>query len=382
VGGSRRERRQPPRRDAGDRDASDHHLSQPDDPGLGRPGVLQRAFNPQFTGLANDALVTFQQSPGANGLRLVPDLALAVPSATDGGTTYAFRLRRGIRYSDGQPLRASDFRRGIERLLRVHSPGTTYYSGIVGAAACARHPARCDLSREIGTDNDAGTVVFHLTAPDPQFLYNLTQDGFSAPIPPGTPDHETGSRTVPGTGPYKIAAVSDTRVRFVRNPFLHEWSHSAQPEGNPDAIVWRTAATMQDAVAAVEHGRADWMFGLIPRAQYRQLRLRSPAQIHYSPEFAVDFAPLNTRRAPCGGTSNGYYCNPRLDRQIHQAGLLELSDPTRAAACWESIDRHLTGDAIWVPTVNQREVDVVSRRLRNYEYNPVWGFLVDQAWLR
>jgi hypothetical protein len=28
------------------------------------------------------------------------------------------------------------------------------------------------------------------------------------------------------------------------------------------------------------------------------------------------------------------------------------------------------------------EVDLVSKRLRNYEYNPVWGILVDQAWLR
>ena len=492
--------------------------------------------NPQFTGLAYDALVTFQQSPGAGGLRLVPDLALAIPAPADGGTMYAFRVRPGIRYSDGQPLEASDFRRGIERLFRVHSPGTTYYSGLVGAAACARRPASCDLSRGIVTSNATRTVVFHFTVPDPQFLFNLTQFGFSAPIPPGTPDRESGSRTVPGTGPYKIAAVSDIQVRFVRNPFFREWSHAAQPAGNPDAIVMRSVPTAQDAVAAVEHGRADWMAGLIPRAQYRQLRLGSPAQLHSSPEFAVDFAPLNTRRAPfndvrvrqalnyainrakivrlygglgfatatcqvitpglpgyrrycpytmhpradgayagpdlararrlvsesgtsgervnvwgasdnayvpptvpayvagvlralgyrvrlhlvpfasiteamrerfqlsvdgdwvanypdpssylpqffgCGGgTSNGYYCNPRLDRRMQQAALLELSDPPRASARWQSIDRQLTDAAIWVPTVNERQVDLVSRRLRNYEYNPVWGFLADQAWLR
>jgi hypothetical protein len=34
-----------------------------------------------------------------------------------------------------------------------------------------------------------------------------------------------------------------------------------------------------------------------------------------------------------------------------------------------------------VPTVNLREVDLVSSRLRNYQYNPVWGFLADQSWL-
>jgi YVTN family beta-propeller protein len=500
------------------------------------PAFYDTAFNPQFTGLAYDALVTFEQSPGASGLRLVPDLAVAVPHPAGGGRTYTFHLRPGIRYSSGQPLRASDFRRGIERLFRVHSPGTSYFTGLAGAAACTRHPAGCDLSRGIVADDASGTVVFHLTAPDPPFLYNLTQDAFSAPIPPGTPDHETGQHLVPGTGPYQIVSVSDTRVRFARNPFFREWSHAAQPAGDPDAIVWQSEPTVQDAVAAVEQGRADWMFGLIPRAQYRQLQLQSPAQLHSNPSFGVDFAPLNTHRAPfndvrvrqalnyaidrrkivqlyggpsfatltcqvlgpglagyrrycpytphpradgtytgpdlararrlvresgtsgeridiwgagdnayvprdvpayvagvlrtlgyrvhlhlvpfatiteamrerfqlsvdgdwvanypgpsayipqffgCGGgTSNGYYCNPQLDREMQDAGRFELSDPARASARWQSIDRQLTDDAIWVPTVNQRQVDLVSKRVRNYEYNPVWGFLVDQSWLR
>jgi YVTN family beta-propeller protein len=500
------------------------------------PAFYNTAFNPQFTGLAYDALVTFQQSPGAAGLRLVPDLALAVPAPADGGKSYTFRLRPGIRYSDGQPLRASDFRRGIERLFRVRSPGTSYFSGIAGAAACAQHPADCTLSQGIVTDDASGTVVFHLTDPDPQFLFNLTQYGFAAPVPPGTPDHEPGSRFVPATGPYRIIAASSRQVRFARNPFFREWSHAAQPDGNPDAIVWRSVPTVQDAVAAVQTGRADWLFGLIPRPQYQQLRLQSPAQLHSSPVFGVDFAPLNTHRAPfnnvhvrqalnyainrdkivrlygglsfatatcqvitpglpgyrrycpytlhprpdgsytgpnlararrlvgesgtagqhvdvwgasdspyvprgvpvyvasvlrtlgyrvrlhllpdatfteamrqgfqlsvdgdwlasypspasylpqffgCGGgTSNGYHCDPRLDREMKEAGQLESSDLASARGRWESIDRQLTNEAIWVPTINVREVELLSKRVRNYEHHVVWGFLVDQGWLR
>jgi YVTN family beta-propeller protein len=500
------------------------------------PAFYNSAFNPQFTGLAYDALVTFQQSPGAAGLRLVPDLALAVPAPADGGRSYTFRVRPGIRYSDGQPLRASDFRRGIERLFRVRSPGTSYFSGIAGAAACAQHPAGCHLSAGIVTDDASGTVVFHLTEPDPQFLFNLTQYGFAAPIPPGTPDHEPGSHFVPATGPYRIAAASSRQVRFARNPFFREWSHAAQPDGNPDAIVWRSVPTVRDAVAAIQKGRADWLFGLIPRAQYHQLQLQNPAQLHSSPVFGVDFAPLNTHRAPfnnihvrqalnyaidrdkivrlyggasfatatcqvitpglpgyrrycpytlhprpdgsytgpdlararrlvaesgpagqhidvwgasdspyvprgvpvyvasvlrtlgyrvrlhllpnatfteamrqgfqlsvdgdwvanypspssylpqffgCdGGTSNGYHCDPRLDREMKAAGQLESSDLARARGRWESIDRQLTNEAIWVPTINVREVEFLSKRVRNYEHHAVWGFLVDQSWLR
>ena len=500
------------------------------------PASYDVASNPQFTGLAYDSLVTFQQSPGADGLRLVPDLALSIPAAADGGRTYTFRIRPRIRYSDGEPLRAGDFRRGIERVFRVRSPGSPLYADLVGAAACARRPRNCDLSGGIVTDDAARTVTFHLTAPDPEFLFKLTEFAYSAPIPPGTPDHETGSRTVPGTGPYKIASVSGTQIRFVRNQFFREWSHAAQPAGNPDAIVWRTVPTVQTAVRDIEQGRADWLWGEVPAAQYQRLELQDPALLHSNPQFAVEFLPFNTHLAPfndirvrqalnyainrneiaklyggpsfatptcqpiapglpgyrrycpytqrprsdgtwsspdlvrarqlvtesgtrgervdvwgspdegfippkttayiagvlralgyrvhvhlvpvatitvamwkrmqvsvdgdwiadypdpssyipqffgCGGgNSNAYYCNPALDREMQQAELLAQTDPPRARAIWESVDRQLTNDAVWTPTVNLRDVELTSHRLRNYQYNPVWGFLADQSWLR
>jgi len=62
--------------------------------------------------------------------------------------------------------------------------------------------------------------------------------------------------------------------------------------------VWRSVPSAQAAVAAIEHGRADFMAGLIPAAQYRQLSLQAPAQLHSSPVFSVDFAAINTHLAP------------------------------------------------------------------------------------
>ena len=294
------------------------------------PAFYFIATNPQFIGLAYDTLVTFQKSPGADGLRLVPDLAVAIPDPANGGAVYRFHLRPGIRYSDGQPLRASDFRHAIERLFRDDSPGATYFSGLVGAAACAQHTASCDLSRGIATDDAAGTVTFRLTAPDPDFLFKLTVQGFSAPIPSGTPDFETGSQTVPGTGPYKIVTVGPAQVRFVRNPYFREWSHAAQPDGHPDAILWRSVPSSQDAVAAIEHGRADWFFGLIPQAQYRQLSLRTPAQLHSSPEFVVDFAHLNTHLAPFSNIRVRQALNYAIDRRkiVQMYGGPSFATPT------------------------------------------------------
>jgi hypothetical protein len=64
------------------------------------------------------------------------------------------------RCSDGRPVRAADFRRGIERLFRIGSFGASYFGGIVGAGRCRSNPEQCDLGAGIATDDRTGTVVF------------------------------------------------------------------------------------------------------------------------------------------------------------------------------------------------------------------------------
>lgn len=83
-----------------------------------------------------------------------------------------------------------------------------------------------------------------------------------------------------------------------------------------------------------------------------------------------------------GGLDIGYYCDPHLDRSIREASALELTNLAAATARQTAIDRQLSDDAAWAPTESLRNVQVVSQRLRNYQYNPMWGFLADQAWLR
>ena len=90
------------------------------------PRSSTRSFPPQLHGLAYDALVAFNHTGGPRGLQLVPDLALALPTPSDGGRTYAFRLRAGIRYSDGRP-RASQrrpprVRAALPGLVPDHEP--------------------------------------------------------------------------------------------------------------------------------------------------------------------------------------------------------------------------------------------------------------------
>ena len=115
------------------------------------PALAYYAESWAVLAMTNDGLVAFRKVGGIQGTQLVPDLAVSLPLLTDGGRTYTFQVRPGIRYSDGRPVQPADFRRAIERLFELGSPGAPYYAGIVGADRCAKGK-RCDLSRGIVAD--------------------------------------------------------------------------------------------------------------------------------------------------------------------------------------------------------------------------------------
>ena len=93
---------------------------------------------------------------------------MSVPQPSDGGRTYTFQLRSGLRFSDGTPVRPEDFRASIERAVRL---GAWLYGAIVGVDAC--RPRRCGLSRGIATDAAARTITIHLQRPDAEFAHKL-----------------------------------------------------------------------------------------------------------------------------------------------------------------------------------------------------------------
>jgi peptide/nickel transport system substrate-binding protein len=121
-------------------------------------------------------------------------------------------------------------------------------------------------------------------------------------------------------GIIRIVSVSRSEVRFVRNPFFREWSHAAQPAGNPDVIVWRSVPSLQAGVAAVERGTADWLFGQPTYAQVHQLALQDPDQLHVNPQFSVNFLPINTHAAPF----NSLLVRQALNDAVNRSTLVAL----------------------------------------------------------
>jgi YVTN family beta-propeller protein len=269
--------------------------------GSARPGSLD-PLDQSSTWLqwwTMDGLTAYQRTGGFQSGQLVPDLAAWLPTPTDGGTTYTFQLRRGIRYSNGAPVRPEDFRRALERELALGPNALTgdYFANVVGGTACIARPPRCNLSRGVVVDDQANTVTFHLVAPNPDFLYRLTLPD-AAPVPPGTPLHNVGMHPIPATGPYEIANSTRTQVTLVRNPYFHEWSPAARPDGYPDKILLRTGVNDSAATTAVERGHADVMPDPPPTNRLAELQTQFATQLHTNPGIFADALIFNSRVAP------------------------------------------------------------------------------------
>ena len=254
---------------------------------------------PQGLGLANDGLVTLDHVAGPDGSRLVPDLALGIPVPDDGGRTYRFTLRPGIRYSSGAPLRPSDVTHSFERLFAIGSSGAPLYAAILGAGPCMRTPSRCDLSAGIVANDRTGTVTFHLTRPDPDFLYKLTIS-YAYVLPAATPERQ--ARTpLAATGPYMITRyVAGHVLRLARNPYFHEWSAAAQPSGYPDRMVIPLGLSPAHADTAIASGHVDFdpTLGRLPGRDARDLLVNRRIQVHSHPALVTGFMFLNTNAPP------------------------------------------------------------------------------------
>jgi peptide/nickel transport system substrate-binding protein len=269
----------------------------------------------QLAGLTNDGLVGYRRVGGVAGRRIVPDLAVAIPTPTDGGLTYRFRIHRGIRYSTGAVVRPEDIRRGIERGLVVGFEGN-YFSHIVGAPACLAHPrALCNLGRGIQADDRTGTVTFHLSSPDPEFLNKLALNAASA-LPASTPVKVKGP--LPATGPYMVSSYDPSHsVTLVRNPHFHEWSAAAQPDGFPDRIVIRLGGTPGEHVAAVEADRADIAGDVVNAtpAVLSAVRTQQASHLQANPQGTTLFIALNTRLPPFNSEKARQAFNFAVNRQ-------------------------------------------------------------------
>lgn len=253
----------------------------------------------QLLVITNDGLVTFAKTSGPESNVVVPDLAVAIPKPEDGGKTYVFQLRRGLKFSNGQDVTPADVLASFQRLFKVNSPNAnSWYNGIVGADACLKTPATCTLAGGIVIDEADYTITFHLTQPDSEFLFKLAAP-FADVLPADIPATDVGTKPVPATGPYMITSYDPQKELVMeRNPYFKQWSEAAQPAGYVDKVIYKFGVSPEDGVTEVENDQADWMFDAPPADRLAEMASKYPKQIYINPLMAIYYAPMNVNIPP------------------------------------------------------------------------------------
>ena len=263
-----------------------------------------------------DGLVAFKKANGAEGFVKVPDLAEAIPEPTDGGKTYVFKLRKGIKFSDGRDVTVKDVVASFQRIFKVSSPTAgSFFAGILGADKCLAEAKSCTLDGGVVGDEAAGTITINLAAPDAEFMDKLALP-HAAVLPADAPAQDAGSNPIPGTGAYYVQAYDPNKgMTMARNPNFKMWSEDAQPDGYPDVIQYDFGLTDEAEVNAVMNGEADWMYDQPPTDRLGEIGTKYKDQVHLNTLTAWWYAPMNTRLAPFDNLKARQAVNYAIDRK-------------------------------------------------------------------
>jgi len=286
-------------------------------------------------------LMTYPDKPPPEGYRLVAEVAARAPSVSRDGKTWTFTLRRGFRFSNGDPVRASAFARAIARTLApgVESPGATYTREIVGAEDVVAGRTALPAGVKVARGNRL-VVRFKRLVPD--FPAQTTMPFFCA-VPPSLPADPEGVGAFPGAGPYYVADYRPGQSLTIKR---NRYYAGGRPHHVDGFVADLGIASAQVVLDRIERGEADW--GVAGRADYFDPARRLVAkyglnrtQFFVKPGLSITSFSLNSSRPL-------FRNNPGLRRAVNlavdrRAAVLANGTPLFARATDQYLPRGLPG---------------------------------------
>ena len=218
-----------------------------------------------------------------------PDLTLKPVLAeswshNDDGSVWTFRLRRGVKFHDGQLMRAEDVVASFDRLS---DPARRIERavGIQRTVIEGRHAQSRRLHRGL-----------HLDTPNGNFPYTVSIDNYNAVILPANYRGAYESDFI-GTGPFRLEGYRPREgATFVRNPDY--WG----PKALPDRIEFKFYSDIQPRLLALQSGEVD-ILDAVPVVMSPALRanpdidvLRVRSANHRQLHMRCDAAPFSDKR--------------------------------------------------------------------------------------
>jgi peptide/nickel transport system substrate-binding protein len=281
------------------------------DPGLSYRLESWQIFQDVYLGLLAKRYGTCGE--GAGCTKIIPALADGLPDSNGDGTDLKFTLRKGLKYSNGEPVKASDFKNTIIRDFKLNSPGIGFFNNIVGSEDCEASPDKCSDISGIVVDDKAGTVEIKLNKPQSDFLYILTTF-FTALVPSSTPDKDTENPPPAAAGPYYISQYKPSRsFTVLRNP--HYKPIPGIPTGNPDKIVAIMTNDLAQSAQYIQSGQYDYDENLLPTDRLKQLQQKYGDQIKLWRTPSTYYWFMNQRTPPFDNLKARQAVNYAINRQ-------------------------------------------------------------------
>jgi peptide/nickel transport system substrate-binding protein len=296
----------------------------------------------EFDWLAYTGLYTYAHKSGEAGGQVIPGLADGPPQISSDGLTYTMTLRPNMKYSNGSPVKASDFPYTIERALKLNWGGKSFFTSYIKGAAEYDTGKAKDISG-ITADDSSGKITIHLTTKYGAFqnLLAFPSAGF---VPQGTKMSNLSNDPPPGVGPYTIKNVVPNRSwDLVRTPGWTDSTIPGIPAGKVDVKAQIASNTQTEAEQILQNQADvfDWADQL-PPALLAQVKQQAADRFKLQNTISTFYFFLNTKVKPFNNLAARQAVNWALDR----TALNRLNGGNFKQTCWflpEGLIGHPTG---------------------------------------
>jgi peptide/nickel transport system substrate-binding protein len=277
-------------------------------------GYTTQAAEPDW--ISYTPLLTYKHASGQDGTTIIPGLAQNLPQVSKDGKTYTLTLRKGLVFSNGQRVKASDFTATIERSIKLNWGGKSFFTNYI-AGASAFDTGKSQTISGIQADDSTGKITIHLTTPYGAFA-NVLAFPAAGLVPSGTPATNLSSNPPPGVGPYMITNVSPNRgFTLVKNPHFAALGIPGIPKGHLDTIKVSITSNTQSEAEQVLQDQADVFDAgdTLPASLLPQIKSKAAGRFSRETIPSTFYFFLNTRMAPFNNPLAREAVNYALDRR-------------------------------------------------------------------
>jgi peptide/nickel transport system substrate-binding protein len=264
-------------------------------------------------------LVTYKHENAPGGQDVIPGLATDLPQISQDGKTYTLTLRKNLVFSDGTPIKASDFACTAERMIKVNWGGKSFFTdNVVGATEFDK--GQSDHISGVTTDDNTGKITINLVKPYGAFTNVLAFPELGL-VPCGTPEHTLTTDLPPSSGPYMVTdIVPNKSFSVVKNP---KWASNNVPDiplGHLDKIDVTIESNTQTEAQQVINNQADVFDAgdTIPPSLLQQIRSQASDRFEAVTIPSTFYFFMNVRIPPFNNELARQAVNTAIDRPALQ----------------------------------------------------------------